>query len=436
MALTRRQLLAIAGGAALSSVASGCGGAGAPVVDTGSALGGAYDGPPVTISFWNGFTGGDGPAMREMVANFNSSQDLITVEQNTVQWAQYYQRVVAAIHAGRGPDVGAMHLEQLATQAARQTVNPLDDVLDELGLSADQYPEQVWNGGIVDGVRYGVPLDVHCLASYSNRATLQGVDVSGQPTTGDELAQVLDQMAGSGVETPFWMPNRWPAHLMFLSLLWQFGGEPYAEDGSEALFDSDAGVEALSWMRQQIEKGYSPENVAVDTQYTAFKNGEGAFTWDGIWQINDLQTIEDDLDWGIAPIPTIGDQPAVWANSHQLVLFRDRSPDDDRLQAGKAFIRYLTEESAAWSAAGMIPARNEARETNQFQESPQSALTPAIPAMRFLPSVPGVPDVQAQTLEIAVSEAVLGRMAPDAALGGAAERATQLLQANLDKFGR
>jgi multiple sugar transport system substrate-binding protein len=56
--------------------------------------------------------------------------------------------------------------------------------------------------------------------------------------------------------------------------------------------------------------------------------------------------------------------------------------------------------------------------------------------MRFLPSVPGVPDVQAQTLETAVSEAVLGRLAPDVALREAADRATQLLQANLDKFGR
>ena len=75
-----------------------------------------------------------------------------------------------------------MHLEQLATQAARQTLNPLDDVLEELGVTADQYPEQVWDGGIVDGVRYGVPLDVHCLASYANRsmlATRRPVEAAG-----------------------------------------------------------------------------------------------------------------------------------------------------------------------------------------------------------------------------------------------------------------
>ena len=120
MDLTRRQLLAIAGGAALTSVASGCGGAASPVIDTGSALGGSYDGPRVTISYWNGFTGGDGPAMRDLVDRFNSSQDRITVEQNTINWAQYYQRVVAAVHAGRGPDVGAMHLEHVVvTSVAR-----------------------------------------------------------------------------------------------------------------------------------------------------------------------------------------------------------------------------------------------------------------------------------------------------------------------------
>ena len=69
-------------------------------------------------------------------------------------------------------------------------------------------------------------------------------------------------------------------------------------------------------------------------------------------------------------------------------------------------------------------------------ERPYGIPPPAIPAMRFLPSVPGVPDVQAQTLETAVSEAVLGRLEPDAALREAADRATQLLQANLEKFGR
>ena len=413
MSLSRPQFLALTGVAGVGALTA-CGST-SPVADTGSSLGAEYDGPPVTISYWNGFTGGDGPAMRELVAKFNDSQDLVKVEQNTVNLAQYEQR---------------------ATQAARQTLNPLDDVLDELRLDGSMFPDEVWRAGTYSDVRYGVPLDVHSLASYANRQLLQRADLDQQPRTGEELEQALRALGGVGVESPFWMPNRWPAHLMFLSLLWQFEGEPYAEDGRKATFAEEPGIEALTWMRKQVQEGFSPDNVALDTQYTAFKNGDGAFTWDGIWQINDLDGTAPDLEWSIAPLPRIGPHPAVWANSHQLVLFKQRQPDDDKLQASKAFIRYLTEQSAAWSGAGMIPARNDARESPEFRRSAQSALADAVPDMRFLPTVPGVPDVQVQTLELAVSDAVLGRQDPRAALDSAASKADQLLQANLRKFER
>ena len=98
-----------------------------------------------------------------------------------------------------------------------------------------------------------------------------------------------------------------------------------------------------------------------------------------------------------------------------------RDPDDDRLQASKAFIRYIVENSAAWAGAGMIPARDSAREEPEFLDSPQAAINDAVPTMRFLPPVPALGDVQAQTLELAVSDVVLGRAEPADALrrGGA-----------------
>ncbi|RJK93826.1 ABC transporter substrate-binding protein [Vallicoccus soli] len=428
--LSRRGFLAAAGalgGAALA----GCGSA-EPQVATGPALQDEYTGEPVTLRYWHGFTGGDGPAMQALVDRFNESQDRITVEPNTIQWNQYYQRVIAAVHAGKGPDVGTLQIDQLANLAARQTINPLDEVVTQLGLQESEFPQEVWRNGVYRGSRYGVPLDVHSLASYGNRAVLQQAGLERQPRTGEELEEQTRALLAAGVETPFWMPNRWPAHLIFLSLLWQFGGEPYAEDGSRATFDSDAGVQALTWMRRQVDAGISPPDVAQDSQYVGFKNGQGAYTWDGIWQINDLQST--DLDWDIAPVPQVGDQPASWASSHHLVLFRQRDPDDDKLLAGKAFMRYLLEASSEWTAAGMIPALASARETPEFQESPQAALADAVPTLRFLPPVPGLGDVQVQTLEIAVSNAVLGREQPAAALSGAAARATEQMQANQQKF--
>ena len=55
--------------------------------------------------------------------------------------------------------------------------------------------------------------------------------------------------------------------------------------------------------------------------------------------------------------------------------------------------------------------------------------------MHFLPPVPGLGDVQAETLEIAVDDAVLGKQTPEAALKEAAAKATKLMQANQKKYG-
>ncbi len=192
------------------------------------------------------------------------------------------------------------------------------------------------------------------------------------------------------------MPNQWPAHLMFLSLLWQFGGEPYAEDGSAATYDDDAGVQALGWMREQVEKGYSPDNVDIDTQYVAFKNGENSITWDGIWQINDLK--ESGLDYGIATVPVIGDNLAAWANSHNFFMTEQAAGDEDRANAAKTFIGWMSEQSAPWSGAGMIPARNSAREEPEYTDSVQAGLQDQVEALHFLPPVPGLGDVQIPTL--------------------------------------
>ena len=52
-----------------------------------------------------------------------------------------------------------------------------------------------------------------------------------------------------------------------------------------------------------------------------------------------------------------------------------------------------------------------------------------------MPSIPGIGDVNAQTLELAVSEAVLGRLTPKEALDQQAARANDILASNAVKFG-
>jgi len=434
--LSRRRFLLLSAGS-LAALATGCGSGqgvgGAEEEGVGNFTGEEYTGPALTLAYWNGFTGGDGPAMDDLVERFNEDEENITIKQNTIEWADFYARVPAAAQAGQGPDVGAMHLDQIATHAATNIIVPIDDVAEALELSEEDFAPAVWAPAIYNDERYGIPLDVHCLAMYYNQDHFDQAGISEPPTDAASFDEACQKLQQAGIKYPFWMPNQWPAHLMFLSLLWQFGGEPYAEDGSAATFASEAGVAALSWMREQIEKGYSPPSVDIDSQYTAFKNGENSIIWDGIWQINDLEAAG--MNWGIAPLPVIGDQLASWANSHNFFLTAQAAEDTDRANASKAFIGWMSEQSAAWSEAGMIPALNSARESEEYKESPQSQLGEQVNNLHFLPAVPGLGAVQAETLEIAVNQAILGQKSVEEALSQAQDNATELMQENLEKFG-
>ena len=204
--LSRRGFLAASGGT-LAAFLAGCGGGqgvgSRPQSGGGAEFTGKYDGPPVTLDYWNGFTGGDGPTMQAMLKKFNDSQKNITVKNNTVEWADFYQRLPAAAKAGRGPEVGVMHLDQLATNAVRQVIVPLDDVAKEIGLEASDFTPAVWEPGIYDGSRYGIPLDVHSLAMYYNTDHFEEAGITEPPTDEESFMAALDALQEAGfVATP------------------------------------------------------------------------------------------------------------------------------------------------------------------------------------------------------------------------------------------
>ena len=436
--LTRHQFLALGAGAGF--VLAGCGGGpeNNPAVQGGGGGGGGknYDGPKVDLAFWNGFTGGEGPFMQDLVERFNSQNENINVSMNIVEWESFYEKVPAAVNSGEGPDVGVMHADQLGTNAARGVVIPLDDVANALGLKEGDFTPIVWDAGIYNNQRYGIPLDIHPLGFYYNKGTMEraGLDPNNPPTNREDYEAALEELKGAGIEGHWMSPFVFTGVLTFDSLLWQFGGDLYNADVTRAAFNSDAGVEALEWMVSIVENGYSPKNVAQDAEFTAFQNGDNAFMWNGIWNINPLNEV-DGLDWGVSPLPQIGSEKAAWAGSHNFVIMNKRPLDNNKVQASKVFINWVSQQSIDYAKAGQIPARASVRESQAFQNlEEQSILAEQLPYVHFIPAVPGIADVQTTTFERAVNEAVLLKTEPKAALDAAAQRADQLLEENRQKY--
>ena len=83
----------------------------------------------------------------------------------------------------------------------------------------------------------------------------------------------------------------------------------------------------------------------------------------------------------------------------------------------------MSKHSAEWAGAGMIPARNSVRESADVTDDPGAGRR--VDRHDALPAAgPGLGDVQAQTLEIAVNEATLLKRRAREALEDAAAKAT------------
>jgi multiple sugar transport system substrate-binding protein len=227
-----------------------------------------------------------------------------------------------------------------------------------------------------------------------------------------------------------------PVAQIFQQLLHQFGGSEFNADGTEATWNSEAGVQALEWMRS-AQQQYSEQNLEVDAELNAFRSGYVGMVWNGIWQTTNL-TGDGVLFEGVATaVPQIGPEMAVWAGSHQLTVpIQPGGLDDCQQQAIGTFIQYLLDNSVTWSRAGQIPASNTVRESSEFQEvSPQAQIAPSVEYAIFPPSVPGITDALGPMGE-AVS-AIMSGEATDiqGTLDSSVQRANAILEENRATYG-
>lgn len=437
--LTRRSFIGALGAVGGSLALGACSSNKPPGAQgaTGAAAGGAtYNGPNVTLAFWNGWTGADGDYAKQMVSQFNKANPKVHVQMNVYQWTDLFQKLPAAVQSGNGPDVGVVHIDDIPTQAAQQVIVPIDQIATSLKLNKSQFAPAVWNDGIYKGKRYGIPIDVHDLGLFYSKTLFEkaGLDPQKPPTNESEYMQVLDKLKGKGIQGSWVSPFQFTGGLMFQSLLWQYGGDLYNSDVSKATWDSDAGVKALTWMVNLVKQGYSPRNVGQDADFTALKNAKNALNWQGIWQVNGVTALKS-TSIGLAALPKIGPQGGVWGDSHQFVLPRNGSNDQNKQAAARYFIHWFTQREAQWAESAKVPADRSVQQSAAFQKLTElKPFAAEVPDVHFPPAVAGINDATAKLYD-AVQAAVLGKSDPASTLHSSAQTANGILSANKKKFG-
>ncbi|WP_158867453.1 ABC transporter substrate-binding protein [Leifsonia sp. AG29] len=418
-------------GLALTACGSSAGSAGAEVSS------GDYKGPNVTISFWNGWTGGAAPVLvPKLIDKFNSEHKNIVVKDVPMQWADIAQKMPLAVKAGKGPDVAVGHGDDIATYAAQGLVLKADDIVKALGYKASDFPAGLLDAGKYNGGQYAVPWSVTPLGLYVNNDVLKaaGVDPASIPADKASYTAALDKLKAAGVQGEWVDGFVFTGTFEFQSLLWQYGGDLFNKDVSEATFNSDAGVKALTWMTDLIKNGYSPKDVAQDGNINALIAGKTAFNWNGVWQTTN--TAFDKLNWTAVAVPQIGDQKAVWSSSTHWMFMNNKGQDKNKTAAAATFVKWMNDHSADWPQTGELPAKNSVREDPKLVQT-YPRLKPFLDELQYAhyeTTAPGITTVEA-TITTAVNEAVTGKKSPKQALDDAVQKANTLLKQNKQKYG-
>lgn len=419
-------------GIALAACSGATGGSGVGSLGTGD-----YSGPTVTINFWNGFTGGNGLVLvPKLVAQFNKEHKTIVVNDVPMPWADIAAKMPLAVKAGKGPDVTVAHGDDVATYAAQGLLLKADNIVKSLGYTASDFPAGLLKSGNYNGSQYGIPWSVTPLGLYVNKDVLKkaGLDPASIPTDKASYLKALAALKTVGVQGE-WVNGFWfMGTTQFESLLWQFGGDLFNKDVSKAMFNSNAGVQALTYMTDLIKQGYSPENVAESVRINALIAGKAAFQWDGVWQTSNPALAG--VNWTAVAVPQIGTQQAVWSSSTHWMFTNNKGQDKNKTAAAATFVKWMNDHASGWPATGELPAKNSVRNDPALLKNYPN-LKPFLAELPYAHYETVAPGITNTTVVIvnAVNEAVLFKKTPKQALDDAATKVNQLLAQNKSQYG-
>lgn len=296
-----RILLETTAGLALVGLTiAGCAGQGAGGGDDTDADG------KIVLDFWNGFTGPDGPALQQVVDDFNASQDNIEVKTNIMPWDTLYQKVLTSVASDGGPDIIAMSASRIPQFADEGLFMPVDDYYENADNDSAALAEAAVEASIYDGQNYGVPVNYAPMMMYYNKDlfTAAGLDPEAPPATWDEFAAMVPQLSKD--ENGDGKPEQYAIALadhetvpIFPSLLWGTGGGIVSEDGSTSTLGDPETIEALEfWVSLVTEQQASPIGLSGADADKLFQTGKAAIEIVGPWMTTGFD--EAGLNYGLA----------------------------------------------------------------------------------------------------------------------------------------
>ena len=319
---------------------------------------------PVTLSMWTLFSGGEGEIMTGLIEDFNASQSDYIVEEQIIEWAQYYNKLLTSLLSGDAPDIGIMHLAVLPDYASRGVLNPLDKVLSS--SIQEKILPNIIEKARYEGSTYALPIDTHAEVLYYNKSLLadMGTDIDSIQTWDDliEAGRAYKQKTG---KIPFTMESsggNTMGERLWVAVYSQMGGRFEAVSGKLKL-DRDLAVKTYAFINDLYKEGIV-DKMDYNSAEALFMNNESPFHMNGVWAMTPYPQT-DGLDFGVRSIPALskGAVPYTWGDSHSFILPKNKN---GHTEGAAAFIEFFSGKSYEWASAGHLPVNKSVLASDEF----------------------------------------------------------------------
>ena len=324
----------------------------------------------------------------KFVEDFNADNPTINLTVEVVSWNDIYTVVNTRLSNNQAPDI--LNIDVFADYQADDLLLPAEDYISEETYA--KFYESFLEQSVVDGTVWAVPDLASARAMYYNIDILEecGVEV---PTTWDELLEACATIKEK-------MPDVYPwgvdlttdeGQAAFAYYIWNNGGDFTDEDGNWTL-NSDENVEAIEFLMQLIEEGYTNTDPANETRYDN-QDMLGAGKVAMMIGPNSIPTYVEEggyeVNLGFAAIPSNDGCESVSAGVMDRFMCFDNDYSDEELAAISTFFDYFYDDArySEWVLMeGFLPATKAGGEAVAAADESQAAWVDIVGSAKFYPT--------------------------------------------------
>ena len=328
------------------------------------------DGQPVTITFWDGFSGLYEKSMQKLVNEFNKSQTKYKVVcTSQTNYSNLSHKIMTAAKAHDLPVMAQSPYPSVPDYVKTGLIIPLNDYINKDFNNQDLndiYPAFLKNTKY-NGNYYSIPFSKSLDVLYYNKTLLKKYGLN-LPTSWEEIQKDGKILKDKHANTKILQLNK-SFDQEYQSMAKELGVNLISPGTLKPNYESNGSKEAANYFMNLLNNGYAATS-SDNYGDSDWERGSAIFYADTSAGINFIsQKVSPSFKWGTIPFPSYHGKKASVVAGTNLMIFKSASKK--QRDGAWTFMKYLMSKpiTLKWAEmTGYVPIRQSVAKGAQYQQ--------------------------------------------------------------------